>query len=879
MKQRVFALLLALMMLVSALPVSALATETTPEVLETMEPDMAVSEQYIQIPIDKGSREIDLMQDVVLENDFVLPGDVFVRFNGHTITVPSGKTLTVNGQLGSWWEMGGIIVESGGRLVNQGYIGTAGILDIRGSYEGGYITTSYSTSSVINGIPHSKIWMIYVVDKGDPNADHTDLFLESLNRINSTNYGHYSLLLHGNLILPCDLVIPENVLFCLENNALTLTIPAGRKITNYGEIRTYENQTVLNYGVVENAGYMNIMGPWLGNQPVKARMTQDQLEAAMADAEYYELTSEVVLERDMTINKWFSIRPDAKLVVPRGVKLTLDRTSMTVVAGGTLEIQGDYEIIQPEEGFCHIERCYEHGVLANVTGVDYKDMSLSCLVYNDTQLTQGLQQLNSTNYSWDFLYIYQDVTLNSNAVIPENGIVHVYNGATLTIPYGKILVNNGEFYVWEGQTLQNNGIIENNRLLLTQGDLINDGQITVNADSEFVVQEHGYVKNNGTVTAYGNIVQLGTWEGNDAVVPHTHTYTEEVTPPTCTEQGYTTFTCECGDSYQGKFEPAKKHKFQEGVCTVCGDEDPDYVKPAADRIAGGNRISTALTTSDKLKQVLGVEKYDTIVVADAMSFPDALSGSYLAAATKAPILLYKEGQASVVNYIRENLNEGGKVYILGGTSSVPDSLMTELSGIACERVAGSGRLATSLKIIAKADELRGTKPEKVLICDGRGFADSLSASATGLPILLVNGGGSLNDEQKAYLESVRGAQLYVIGGKNSVSEDILIALNAYDADGAERVAGGGRELTSVEVAKEFFPGATSAALASSTSFPDGLSGGPVAYAMGAPLLLTRDTKETITADYVNSNGITDGYIIGGEAAVSNASAAIVFGKE
>ena len=422
----------------------------------------------------------------------------------------------------------------------------------------------------------------------------------------------------------------------------------------------------------------------------------------------------------------------------------------------------------------------------------------------------------------------------------------------------------------------------------------------------------------------------------DPDTPHVHSYGDwnVTTPASCEAAGVQERTCGCGDkqteaipakghtevtdpaeaatcTIPGKTEgkhcsvcdevitaqteiPAKGHKFEEGTCTVCGDKDPDYVKPTepepteseptepeeapVERVAGTNRISTALTTSDKLKEVMGVEKYDTIVVADAMSFPDALSGSYLAAATKAPILLYKEGQASVVKYVRENLKSGGKVYVLGGTASVPDSLLAELSGIDCERVAGSGRLATSLLIIAKADALRGTKPDKVLICDGRGFADSLSASATGLPILLVNGGGSLNADQKAYLESVRGAELYVIGGKASVSEEILTALNAYDANGAERIAGNGRELTSVEVAKKFFPEAKRAALASSLDFPDGLSGGPVAYAMNMPLLLTREAKINVTGDYVNSKGITSGYIIGGESAVPDAIASKIFAK-
>ena len=342
----------------------------------------------------------------------------------------------------------------------------------------------------------------------------------------------------------------------------------------------------------------------------------------------------------------------------------------------------------------------------------------------------------------------------------------------------------------------------------------------------------------------------------------------------CTESGLTEgkHCSVCGEILVAqRVLPALGHEYMDGVCTRCG-------QAAAVRIAGGNRISTALTTANKLKEVLGVEKFDTILVANAMNFPDALSGSYLAAAAKAPILLYAAGQNTVTDYIKANLSEGGTVYILGGESSVPESLVSALPGIYCERVSGSGRWATSLAIIAKADSIRGTKPEKVLICDGTGFADSLSASATGLPILLVNGKGTLREDQKAYLESVRGAELYAIGGVNTITPDLLKELDAYDANGAERVFGSGREQTSATVAKKFFPEAKVAALASSLDFPDGLSGGPVAYAMGAPLLLTRENKEAAAKDYVNSKGITSGYIIGGEKAVSDESAAAIFGK-
>ena len=41
---------------------------------------------------------------------------------------------------------------------------------------------------------------------------------------------------------------------------------------------------------------------------------------------------------------------------------------------------------------------------------------------------------------------------------------------------------------------------------------------------------------------------------------HTHNYAETITPPTCTEQGFTTHTCSCGDSYKDNYTEALGHK-------------------------------------------------------------------------------------------------------------------------------------------------------------------------------------------------------------------------------------------------------------------------------------------------------------------------------
>ena len=50
-----------------------------------------------------------------------------------------------------------------------------------------------------------------------------------------------------------------------------------------------------------------------------------------------------------------------------------------------------------------------------------------------------------------------------------------------------------------------------------------------------------------------------------------HSHEAVVTAPTCTEQGYTTHTCHCGDSYVDTYVDAKGHSYAEGVCSECGD--------------------------------------------------------------------------------------------------------------------------------------------------------------------------------------------------------------------------------------------------------------------------------------------------------------------
>ena len=78
---------------------------------------------------------------------------------------------------------------------------------------------------------------------------------------------------------------------------------------------------------------------------------------------------------------------------------------------------------------------------------------------------------------------------------------------------------------------------------------------------------------------------------------HTHSYKDVVTAPTCTEKGYTTHTCACGDSYMDTYVDALGHAWDNGkvtkeptetetgvkafTCTRCGETKTETIPKLA----------------------------------------------------------------------------------------------------------------------------------------------------------------------------------------------------------------------------------------------------------------------------------------------------------
>ncbi len=280
------------------------------------------------------------------------------------------------------------------------------------------------------------------------------------------------------------------------------------------------------------------------------------------------------------------------------------------------------------------------------------------------------------------------------------------------------------------------------------------------------------------------------------------------------------------------------------------------------RIYGETRYTTALKNADKLKEILAVDKFDAIVVATGVKAPDALSGSYLASQNNAPLLLINESSAaSVRGYIRDNLNPGGRIIILGGEASVKDSWLDGLSIYTIDRIAGESRYETNLKILKEVGYTGG----QILVATGLNYADSLSGSALDMPILLVDGKGTLTTTQKEFLSglSTPRARMYIAGGTKSVSRSMATSLMRYGLV-VKRFSGADRYETSKLIADEFFPKARRAILTVGDNFPDGLSAGPVAATIDSPILLTNNgSNSTAAAKYTSNHEITTGIVIGG----------------
>ncbi|AHF08087.1 S8 family serine peptidase [Desulfitobacterium metallireducens] len=253
--------------------------------------------------------------------------------------------------------------------------------------------------------------------------------------------------------------------------------------------------------------------------------------------------------------------------------------------------------------------------------------------------------------------------------------------------------------------------------------------------------------------------------------------------------------------------------------------------PQVTRLAGADRIETAL----QISQVGFPDGADTVLLARAEDFPDALAGAPLAYKKHAPILLTNSTTLpeSVLTEI-QRLNPQ-QILLLGGTGAVSAEIETELqSQYSVRRLGGANRYATAQQI---ANEL-GMTGEAVVV-NGDNFPDAISMSSIaaqyGVPILLT----AVNDlpqETDQLLRQLAVTGTVVVGGKGVISTHTFELLpNSF------RLAGQDRYATAAQVLKAFPPQGGMTFLATGENFPDALTGGVFAALNSTNLVLVSPT--------------------------------------
>lgn len=305
-----------------------------------------------------------------------------------------------------------------------------------------------------------------------------------------------------------------------------------------------------------------------------------------------------------------------------------------------------------------------------------------------------------------------------------------------------------------------------------------------------------------------------------------------------------------------------------------------------ERFPGTQRYDTArLIAEDTFPDA------DTVVVAKAEEWPDALAGSYLAGLFQAPVLLVSRSavQTDTLEAL-ENLDTSN-IILLGGTAAIEpvnEQTLTD-AGYDVTRVFGSTRYETSAALALSGDddsvgEWDGERT--AVVATGQQFADALVAGTVafseGFPILLTPT-ASLHPAAAAALTQLEIDRVIIPGGTSAVSVQTEAQIAALDIETTRvSVPGGGRWETAIAFADfavaEFGYRLDHLNVATGFAFADALAMGPHAGTEGAPLLLTPGTQDALPASvetWLRNNGcdLESIHVAGGVGAVSEANVA------
>ncbi len=296
-------------------------------------------------------------------------------------------------------------------------------------------------------------------------------------------------------------------------------------------------------------------------------------------------------------------------------------------------------------------------------------------------------------------------------------------------------------------------------------------------------------------------------------------------------------------------------------------DDEDNSGKLVTRLAGKDRYETAIKISRE-----NFESANTVVLASGVNSADALASSSFATSKSAPILLTKKKslEKNVLDEIKR-LN-AKSVIVVGGTESVSGKVISKIKdeGIDAKRISGEDRYETSREIAKELLKSSDNIKEAVLV-NGYKNVDALSVSSLAtkenIPIIM-NDSKRLNRETKKILENSNIKKVYIIGGKDSLSNRIEKNIKAIDLE-TERLAGRDRYETSSKIAKHAYNTSNKIIIASGENSIDALAAGVLTKKEEAPMLLVEKNRVPKSIlNRIEESKSKKSIIVGGEKTVT-----------
>jgi N-acetylmuramoyl-L-alanine amidase len=484
------------------------------------------------------------------------------------------------------------------------------------------------------------------------------------------------------------------------------------------------------------------------------------------DTEIAKVTDENQLETLSTGTTFLIGEKDGKYNVIQLYVSPLNKASRSISAYNNNVRKGQYVVyLDPGHGGS------DPGSSGN--GIVEKDLNLKlALGVRDRLQNLGVKVIMSRDT--DKFVALQDISGGANAANPDVFVSIHQNSFTTAAPYGIETYYNKEMDKAVANSLQNNLIKNTN--------------------------------------AYNRAVKFGDL----------HVVRETYMPASLVECGFL--------SNPDEANLLKSESYQNKIMDAIANGTYEYLKTnvsldalIANRVYGNTRFETSYKLFD-----MGWSSSETVILANGMDYPDALTAAPLAGKYNAPILLSRNTTLASQPDLKASLvNKGVKnVIIIGGETAISSGIQNEISslGINVRRIGGRDRYETSVLIAKEV----GVNNGEISLAYGMSFADGLSISSVAAkkqsPILLTRT-DYIPDVVKAFINENNINKTYIIGSTTVITDGVVA-----QTKGPERLGGANRYETNAKIFQRFKSeiNLDTVFIASGLAFPDALSSSALA---------------------------------------------------